>query len=211
MSRAPFELDINPGTTSSGVRETSPVSQTLASITREFGRLRDKTSFLDENVGVDHRRAQLQTLELVARERLREGAQRLLEDLSVRRGLGWTDIARVVGVSVQAIRKWRAGQPATGENQLSLARLAALLDLLADVPVASPAAWLEVPVLTGYAPRHMDVYYGGRPDLLFDLAHLRITPEVALQELDPDWRDKWKLDHEVFTAADDNLSIRRRQ
>jgi hypothetical protein len=89
--------------------------------------------------------------------------------------------------------------------------LAALLELLADVPVNDPAGWLEIPVVEGYSLRHLDLYRLNRPDLLFELAHLRVTPEQALSELDPDWQDGYRLEHEVYEAEDGQLSIRRRR
>jgi hypothetical protein len=153
----------------------------------------------------------MQTLDLVARERAREDVANLLNELSKVRGLGWSDIARLVGVSVQALRKWRQHEPITGENRLAVARLAALLDLLEGVPVQDAAGWLEIPLVQGYALRHVDLYQRARADLLFDLAHLRISPAEAMTELDPDWRDHYRLDHEVFDADDGQLSIRRRQ
>lgn len=211
MTTLPFELDTADGTGSTGVERPRSPTTTMASLTRSFGMLRDRTSVLDADVGSDHRAAQLHTLDLVARERAREDVGRLLDELSAQRGLGWSDIARLVGVSVQAVRKWRRGETTTGENRLSLARLAALLDLLEGVPVQDPAGWLEIPLAQGYSLRHLDLYRSGHADLLFDLAHLRISPEQAMSELEPDWRETFRTAHEVFEADDGHLSIRRRQ
>lgn len=204
------DLESREGTSSSGVTAQEAPSQTMASITRRFGMLRDRTSLLDSDTGMDHRAAQRVTLDLLARERVRESIQVLLDDLFAKRGLSWSDIAKSVGVSVQAVRKWRQGGPVTGQNRLSIAQLAALLDLLENVPILDPASWLEVPVLRGYKPRHLDLYIGGRADLLFDLAHLRIEPEQALDEFMAEWRSVLRLDHEVFVADDGQLSIRRK-
>ncbi len=210
MTSPSFELDTVIGTGSTGVEQPRPSMMTMASVTRILGKLRDRTSVLDTDVGSDHHAAQLQTLELVARERARDDVQTLLDDLSVQRGLGWSDIARLVGVSVQAIRKWRRGEPITGTNRLSVARLAALLDLLEGVPVQDPAGWLEIPLVSGYSLRLLDLYRSGRADLVFDVAHLRISSEEAMTELAPDWRQQFRLEHEVFEAEDGQLSIRRR-
>ena len=95
-------------------------TQTMASITRRFGALRDETSLLDADVSVNHRSAQLRTLELLTRDRPREDVVSLLEELSTGRGLGWSDIARLVGVTVQAVNKWRRREPATGQNRLAV-------------------------------------------------------------------------------------------
>lgn len=69
----------------------------------------------------------------------------LLEELSIDRGLGWSEIARLCGVSVSAVRKWRAGESISSESRRSLARLTAFLDLLQEVgPVGEPAGWLNM-------------------------------------------------------------------
>lgn len=209
MTALPFET--TPVTGSSGVELPAHPSQTVASITREFGLLRDETSTLDANVGSHHRAAQRLSFELRAREWARRDVPRLLRELSSQRGLGWSDIARLIGVSVQALRKWRNGEPATGEHRLAVARLAAFLDLLEDELISDPAGWLEMPLVPGYTPRHLDLYKAGRVDLLFELAGLRVTPEQALDALEPDWRRRFRLEHEVFDAGDGHLSIRRRQ
>jgi transcriptional regulator with XRE-family HTH domain len=209
MTALPFEAHGSPGTGSSGVELPALPRETMASITRQFGILRDETSRLDEDVVGHHRTAQRLSLEQRAREWARRDVPRLLRELSSRRGLGWSDIARLVGVSVQALRKWRGGDPATGEHRLAVARLAAFLDLLEDELIDDPAGWLEMPLVPGYSPRHLDLYQGGRIDLLFELAGLRATPEQALDEFAPDWRQRLRLEHEVFDAGDGHLSIRR--
>ncbi|MDP8930518.1 MAG: hypothetical protein M3O70_18600 [Actinomycetota bacterium] len=209
MTTTPFEIDIDQGTGSTGVELPRTPTTTMATLTRQYGMLRDRTSILDADVGNDHRATQLRTLELLARDRAREDVATLLEEISTERGLGWSDIARLVGVSVQAVRKWRRQEPVSGENRLAVARLAALLDLLSEIPVHDAAGWLEIPVLEGYALRHLDLYRLNRADLLFDLAHLRITPQSAMNQLTSDWRERYRLDHEVYEAEDGQRSIRR--
>lgn len=211
MTTTPFKLDTEQGTGSTGVELPRSPTTTMASLTRRYGMLRDETSVLDANVGTDHRTAQVHTLEMLARERAREDVITLLDEISAERGLGWSDIARLVGVSVQAVRKWRRQEPVAGENRLAVARLAALLDMLTEIPVHDPAGWLEIPVAAGCSLRHLDLYRLGRADLLFDLAHLRISPEQAMSELAPDWRERYGVEHEVYEAEDGHRSIRRRR
>lgn len=184
---------------------------TISSLVREYGLLRDETTVLDERVGDGHRAAQVRALDQRARARAQQDVRSLLEELSRDRGLGWSVIARLVGVSVQAIRKWRRGESATGENRLAVARLAAVLDLLEQVPIQDPASWLEMPVVDGFKPRILDLYRAGHADVLLDLAGLRITPEAVLDETEPAWRTTLQLEHEVFAAEDGQLSIRRRR
>ncbi len=108
------------------------------------------------------------------------------------------------------MRKWRRGESPTGENRLAVARLAALVDLLEQVPIQDPASWLEMPVVDGYKPRNLDLYRAGHADVLLDLAGLRMTPEAALDETEPTWRVSLLREHEVFEAEDGQLSIRHR-
>ena len=211
MSALRFELETDEGTGSTGVALPSAPTTTAASITRDYGMLRDRTSILDADVANDHRAASLLTLERLAHDLARQDVTNLLNELSTDRGVGWSDIARLVGVSVQAVSKWRRQEPVTGENRLAVARLAAFFDLLEEIPVHDPAGWLEIPLVQGYSLRHLDLYRNNRADLLFDLAHLRLTPEQAMTELDPDWQQSFRLEHEVFDAGDGHLSIRHRQ
>lgn len=212
MTTIQFELDTDQGTGSTGVERPRRPSMTMATITQEYGRLRDETAILDADVGADHRAAQMKTLELLARDRARGDVVTLLDVLSSDRGIGWSDIARLVGVSVQAVRKWRRAEPVSGENRLAVARVVALLDMLSnEVPVQDPAGWLDIPVIEGYALRHLDLYRLGRPDLLLDLAQLRVSPEAAMAELGPDWHERYALDHEVYDAEDGQRSVRARR
>lgn len=212
MTTTPFELETGQGTGSTGVALPRSPTTTMATLARSYGRLRDETSVLDADVGSGHRKAQLQTLESLARDRAREDVSSLLDELTQERGMGWSDIARLVGVSVQAVRKWRRNEPATGENRLALARVAALLDMLSlQVPVGDSAGWLEIPVVDGCSVRYLDLYRLGRADLLLDLAHLRIEPDQAMAELTPDWRERYGVEHEVYEAEDGSRSIRRRR
>jgi transcriptional regulator with XRE-family HTH domain len=183
----------------------------MASITARFSDLRDRTGLLHADVGDGHRAAQLATLELHAQDRARRNIQSLLNTLSMDHGLSWSDIARVAGVSVQAVRKWRKGDTSTGDHRLVIARLVAFIDLLEGYSVQDPAGWLEMPIVRSHALRYIDLYLAGRPELLFDVAALRISGEQALDELDPSWRETTHLDHEVFLASDGELAIRRKR
>lgn len=142
--------------------------------------------------------------------RERESVKDLLEVLSGR-GLSWSLLARMLHVSVPAIRKWRLGGGATPQNRRELARIVALLDMLEkDVRVEDPAAWLEIPL--GSTTRTLaDAYAADRLDLILDYAARRIrSPEELLDELDPGWRRAAAArEFEVFLAADGDLAIRR--
>jgi transcriptional regulator with XRE-family HTH domain len=108
----------------------------------------------------------------------------LLEELAGDRGMGWSGIAEVLGVSVSAIRKWRKGGDASPDSRLILARITALLDVLEEkAPIADPAGWMEMdlPLAAGYFLRPLDLYLEGHTDALLDLAERR---QEAVQVLD---------------------------
>ncbi|WP_298209050.1 hypothetical protein [Ferrimicrobium sp.] len=174
-----------------------------------YGRLRDLVEILNEDVNEAHREVQKYDLDQHARSKAKRSVPTLLHELSTDRGMAWRDIARLVGVSVSAIRKWRNDGAASSENRLVLARLAAFLDLLDGFLVEDPAGWLEVPMADGYTVRHVDLYEAGRPDLLLDIAGLRIDEISALDRFDQEWRARYRSDFEVFEAGDGDLSIRK--
>jgi len=143
-------------------------------------------------------------------EREREGVRTLLQALS-EKGFSWSMTSRMLGVSVPAIRKWRLGEGASPENRHSLARLAGLVDMLADqFMIEDPTAWLEIP-LAGVRTSLADVYAGGRVELILEYASRWIvSPEQVLDEFNPQWRaGRDAREFETFTAADGEISIRR--
>jgi hypothetical protein len=157
------------------------------------------------------RRAHLKMLELKTVERARTAPIQALDQLADY-GFAWRDIARVVGVSVPAITKWRRGAGVTGENRLRIAKLLALLDMLSERFVDEPASWLEMPITDGVGMTRMDLLERGRYDLVLDLASPHTgdgSAESVLYEIDPNWRDNL-VDNtfESFVADDGAISIR---
>ena len=145
-------------------------------------------------------------------EKTKKSVPTLLEELTVERGMGWSDIAEVVGVSISAIRKWRKGGTASSESRKGLARIAALLDVLEEKGlVQDPAAWIEMdlPLDPGYFIRSLDLYLEGHTSALIDLAEQRQSVTQVLDEVRPDWRDN-RSDFEVFVDSDGERSIRQR-
>lgn len=172
--------------------------------------LRDKVELLSTDVSGIHQQLQRYDLDERAQLKARKSVQSLLEELAIDRGMSWSNIARLIGVSVGAIRKWRKDGAATGENRLALGLLSAFLDLLDDFAVEDPAGWLEVPLISGYTVTALDLYREGKVVSLLDYAGHRTTAIQLLDEYDPDWREKYRTDFTVFEAADGNLAIGRR-
>jgi DNA-binding transcriptional regulator YiaG len=197
--------------TSSVTEVLVPIPQTLTFLVRQVSDLRDRVQETSSEVADLNRRVNATDLDRRTHFKVREGVPILLDEIASEAGMSWNDLARSVGVSPQAVRKWRQGEPATGENRLALARLAAFIDLLSELGIGDPAVWLEVPLISGYSIRGLDLYAAGKIDLLLEWANMRIdSPERLLELFDSKWRDKYHTSHETFKAGDGNLSIRRR-
>jgi hypothetical protein len=167
----------------------------------------------DLKVQLRDRRQKTHMLKLDERttERARTAPTQALEQLADY-GFAWRDIARVVGVSVPAITKWRKGAGVTGENRLKIARLLALIDMLSERFIDEPASWLEMPITEGVGLKGMDLLERGRYDLVLDLASKHTgdgTTEYVLNEIDSNWRDNF-VDNafESFVADDGVVSLR---
>jgi len=130
-------------------------------------------------------------------------------------GMAWRDVARLVGVSVAAVQKWRRGEGITGANRLKLAGIVAVLQCLHEEMINEPVSWLEMPVHAGVALTSVDLMAAGRYDLVLELADGEHSPAettiAVLDEFDPHWRDT-RVDEtfEVFVADDGIPSIRPR-
>jgi len=143
----------------------------------------------------------------------RDGAS-LLAELG-EKGMAWRDVARLVGVSVPAVQKWRRGEGITGANRLKLAGISALLTCLEEQMITEPVSWLEIPVRDRVAVCPLDLMVAGRHDIVLELAsdeHASVeTTNEVLDEFDPDWQTTRVDDQfEVFIASDGVRSVRPR-
>ena len=136
----------------------------------------------------------------VAHRSPRELSQHLTDEL----GIGQLAIARALGVTPTAVRKWKRGDAARPEHRDRLAQLAALCDRLLDLGLHDPAGWIEIPVSTASPITPLDLFTLGRPELAVLLATGATNPQETLTALDPDWRTKFIVDpdYEVVTLAD---------
>jgi uncharacterized protein (TIGR04255 family) len=124
-------------------------------------------------------------------------------------GFAWRDVARMVGVSVAAVQKWRRGERITGDNRRRVAGLLAACDMVAEhYFVSEVASWFEMPLVPDAPLTPIDLYAAERSDLVFDYASGHSEPGAVLAVFDPDWRARFRSDYEVFTAADGQRSLR---
>jgi transcriptional regulator with XRE-family HTH domain len=212
ISRASVEPEDVDTTATSSVKEVVvPIPQTMTTLVKQVKGLRDRVQATSEDVADLHRRVNAHDLDRRTHFKVRTDMRELLDVVAVHYGMSWNQIAQLVGVSPQAVRKWRKGEPATPENRFAVARLASLLDLLVELRIANPAQWLEVPLVSGYTVTALNILAARKVDLVIEWADLRIdSPERLLDQFDSRWREKYKSEYETFVAGDDNLSLRRR-
>ena len=144
------------------------------------------------------------------------GGQVLLNELA-ELGFAWRDIARMIGVSVPAIQKWRRGEGLTGENARKLARLVAGCKIIKkfNPAIADVAMWFEVPIVDEAPVTPIDLWATGNQQLVFEHARVdvsaKVDPHVTMDSFDPNWRETYRSEFETFRAEDGELSIRPRR
>jgi len=201
------------GTSAGGVSDYAPSApnQTRAlSLSADY--LRTEVDMLGGEVQELHSEVRGHDLADRSLEKSKKSVANLLEELASDRGMGWSDIAEVVSVSVSAIRKWRQGGVASPESRTKLARIAALLDVLEEKGVIEdPASWMEMDFTleAGYFIRPLDLYLEGHVNELIELAEQRQTTAQVLDQVRPNWRQS-RSDFEVILDDDGERSIRRR-
>ena len=182
-------------------------------LSREYGDLREEVEALGADVAQEHHKA----LARDWRDRTSKLAQRaapaLLALLADERGLSWTAISKLLGLTVQTLRNWRRGEAISGENRSKLAGLVAYLDVLwSRARIEDPSSWLEVPILAGVPLTPVDAYAHGILGELFEFACNRLSPDQVLDRIDPNWRKKYEQSGwEVFEAGDGQVSIRAKK
>jgi len=190
------------------VRPQEAAKPTVGEVLNDCSALRDETSQLAGVVDGLHHRARQQRLdELTATFALREPLD-LLEELSERRGLSWSLIAKMIRVTPTAVRKWRRGAAINPENRRSLARLVAFLELAREAmsPVTDPAAWLEVRISDEATLKPADLYASGVVEPLLDYGSERLRPQELLDEFDPAWRQRYQPDERFMVVkAEDGV------
>ncbi|MGH9103705.1 MAG: hypothetical protein ACRDYD_12095, partial [Acidimicrobiales bacterium] len=101
-------------------------ARTIDELVEDAGHLRNVTRLLGQDVAeagrqvseVHHQVFQAQ-LNAKARDMAKRPAIEMLDELAGR-GFAWRDIARLVGVSVPAVRRWRQGESPTGPHLLAI-------------------------------------------------------------------------------------------
>jgi hypothetical protein len=184
------------------------IAERARDLAEQAGYLRNRTALVNDDAAVVHHDALHIQLEVRTSQLVKQNPARLLEQLS-ELGFAWRDIARMVGVSVPALRRWRVGELPNGDNRRAIAQLLAFAQIIRDDQlVFEPASWMEVPIVGDAPTTPIDLYASGQIDIIYDLAAEHCSPEVALDTAEPGWRDKYRSDWEVDTAEDGQPFIR---
>ncbi|MGW4123942.1 hypoxia/intracellular survival transcriptional regulator MosR [Nocardia sp. NPDC004711] len=110
----------------------------------------------------------IRDLEARRNEQARKAPKTILEEPSDL-GFAWRDIAKITGVSVAAVTKWRRGESANELNRRRLAEVLALVDMLTDRMIEEPVSWLEARPRTAVALTPMDILAGAGHSLCWNL------------------------------------------
>jgi transcriptional regulator with XRE-family HTH domain len=123
-------------------------------------------------------------------------------------GVNQLVIARALGVTPTAVRKWKRGETAKSDHRGRLARLAATHALLTETGLHDPAGWLDIPISSESTLTPLDLFIGGRADLSVLLAARLMEPHEVLDAYAPAWRQTYPIDpdYEVVMLGDGSRS-----
>jgi len=207
------ELEDDFGTAGSSVaRALIPVATrtAAASLTEGADDVRHRVKTLSVDAGDAHQRVYQLEWSVLTQQRQAENPLQLLSELA-EAGFAWRDIARLVGVSVPAVQKWRKGDRLSGDNRHKLAGLLAACDFIAShFYVDDLASWFEMRIIDDAPITPIDLWISGQPVLFFEYATRHLTPEETMNKFDPEWRQRYASDFETFRDSDGNLGLRMR-
>lgn len=197
-------------TASSAVSAGPQPTVTAAELTEKVGYTRGVARNLTDDIEDLHTRTQTREWQDRTSTEAKKSVPMLLDELA-ELGFSWRDIARLVHVSVPAVRKWRAGGGSTGSNRRDLAALLAACKLIEEhYLIHDVASWFEVPVYTGCSITPADIYEAANVGLVFELANGHGDNERILDAFKPGWRDELHSSFEVFVADDGRPALRPR-
>jgi transcriptional regulator with XRE-family HTH domain len=202
------------GTAATGVTSTRIPTQTrttAAVLTEDIGDLRRRVRELSVTASTVHQNAYMEEWQVLTQGRAALGGPSLLEALADL-GFSWRDIARLVGISVPAIQKWRKGGKLSPENRRKLASLLAACDFITmHFLVEDIGQWFEMPITDSAPITPIDLWADGNPVLVFEYATRHLTPDETMDKFDPSWRERYRTNVEVFRDDDGILGLRIRE
>jgi hypothetical protein len=142
---------------------------------------------------------------------LREGVADSLSDLAMTWGMSWVDIARILGVSVPALRKWRLGEAKPKrDNRKRIAHIVGLLSAMKAVGVVEPAGRLSVGVVDDSYLTLRDLVASASVTDVLDYVAGRLAGEELLDKNVDGWRERYRAKIDTYVAADGERAMRMR-
>lgn len=178
-------------------RDFAPTTQTAqtiepARLVADTAELRDDLDATTTRVTQLHNDAEELHLAQATRQLELTAPVDLLDALADELLFPWSMLARVVGVSPTAVRKWRRGEAVTAEHHHRLAEFLAFCRTLhhRDPRIEDVPRWLDMPVDARSDVSRLDLFLGGTRAGLLDLASARRTGEDLLDEEAEGWRER---------------------
>ncbi len=192
---------------------TAEDSVPIRELTRAYAGLTGAVRVLDSTIKTGRRAVRSLDLDDRTSAKAIASADTLLDELSADRGLTWAEIARLSGVTVSAVRKWRAGESTSSDNRRALARLAAFLDLLEEVgPVGDAAGWLGMRLKEHHTATAADLYCDGHADDVLEYARGHLSAGDVLDHWNPDWRSETRAEWTIVNDPEaGRILVRRSQ
>ena len=212
-----FATSVPSATGAPGVAEKDIVSITPVSAVMHTIQMRElvthaealSTGANDLKIGIreSHAAAIANELNLRVQQQVKESPQVMLEVLGDF-GFSWRDVARLLGVTVPAVQKWRSGAKMTGENRRKLATLVSGIDVAASqYTVRNIGSWFETPLADDVPVTPIDIWASGEYILALRYASGKLTAEETLDIFEPEWRTKWESEFEAVMADDGHISL----
>jgi hypothetical protein len=180
-------------------------------ITEGIGRIREQARTLSISAGQAHQVVYQREWSVLTQQRGIQSPVDLLSELG-EMGFAWRDVARLIGVSVPAVQKWRKGERLSGDNRYKLTSLVAACDfLVGHFHIEDVASWFEMRITESAPITPIDLWASGERVLFFDYGTGHLAPEETLDKFDPEWRERYRTDFVTFRDEDGNLGLRMRE
>ncbi|HEV8560144.1 MAG TPA: helix-turn-helix transcriptional regulator [Actinophytocola sp.] len=207
-------VEDDPGTAGDSVA-LAPVpaaTRTAATLlTEDADDLRRRVKTLSVDIGENHQRIYEQEWQVLTQGRSTQSVVDLLNELA-ELGFAWRDVARLVGVSVPAIQKWRKGERASSDNRRKIASLLAACDFIAShYYVDDIGSWFEMRIIESAPVTPVDLWASGHQMLFFEYVTRHLSPEDTLQNFDPEWRERYRTSFTTFRDEDGHLGLRMQE
>ena len=205
------ELEDDGGTAGTSVARALVPAATrtaVALLTEDANNTRLQVKMLSVEAGDAHRRVYQHEWSVLTQQRQAQNPLDQRNELADE-GFAWRDVARLVGVSVPAVQKWRKGDRLSAENRHKLASLLAAHDFIAShYYVDDIASWFEMRIIDAAPVTPIDLWTTGQQLLFFEYVTRHLTPEETMNKFDPEWRERYGNDFETFRDNDGTLGLR---